>query len=214
MSTKNIADLRRDYTLKSLDVADVNPNPMDQFQVWLDEALQAQIPEPNAMHVATVSPQGHPTIRVLLLKGLSKDGFEFYTNYQSRKGQELAQNPWACLSFCWLELERQVRIEGQVEKLSPETSTVYFHSRPRESQLGAWTSEQSKVIPDRAYLENKYKTLEEHYQGQEIPRPEHWGGYRLIPTLIEFWQGRSSRLHDRLVYTLQGNQWQIDRLSP
>jgi pyridoxamine 5'-phosphate oxidase len=210
-----IADLRKDYALQSLNEADVDPNPFKQFQVWFDQAIAAQLPEPNAMTLATATCDAVPDARVVLLKGFDERGFVLYTNYESRKGQELAENPQATLVFWWAELERQVRISGSVEKVSAAESEEYFHSRPIGSQLGAWTSNQSQVIPDRSVLERRLQELTDQYQGQEIPRPPHWGGYRVIPREIEFWQGRKSRLHDRLRYRKsEAGRWQIDRLSP
>lgn len=210
----NLADLRENYTRGSLDVADVLPDPLVQFQRWFDQATASQLPEPNAMHLTTVSPDGRPSGRIVLLKGLD-DGFLFFTNYQSRKGHELAQNDHAALTFFWVELERQVRVEGCVGKVSEIESDAYFASRPRGSQLGAWVSAQSEVVPDRAFLEKKNAELESNFAGTTVPRPPHWGGYRLKPNYVEFWQGRPSRLHDRIAYTKQaGDSWKIERLSP
>lgn len=211
----SIADLRQEYSQQGIDVAAVSPDPFEQFGRWFDQALDAQLREPNAMTLATVSVEGRPAARIVLLKGFDHRGFVFYTNYHSRKGQELAQNPYAALVFLWADLERQVRIEGTVEKVSAQDSNAYFHSRPRGSRLGAWASGQSQVIGDRTVLEDRLQTLEQKYQGQEIPRPPDWGGYRLTPTMIEFWQGRPNRLHDRLRYSRQeDNHWRIDRLAP
>ncbi len=212
----NIKDLRQDYRLASLDITDVQANPFDQFKKWFQEALDAQLPEPNAMTLATSTSDGKPTIRVVLLKSVDYEGFVFYTNYGSRKGKELAANPYAALNFLWLELERQVRIEGTVEKVSAADSDAYFQSRPKGSQIGAWASPQSMVIPDRKELEEKAQQLTTVYEKEvSLPRPEHWGGFVIKPTLIEFWQGRSSRLHDRMQYTLQADSsWKIERLAP
>lgn len=209
-----IADLRSDYRLKALLETEVNANPIQQFQLWFEQAVQAALPEPNAMTLATVSAAGKPAARIVLLKGFGEQGFVFYTNYQSQKGQELAKTPWAALVFWWAELERQVRIEGRVSKVSDAETETYFYSRPRGSQLGAWASEQSQVICDRTVLEQRLQDLEQQYQHQSIPRPPHWGGYRLQPDLIEFWQGRPNRLHDRLCYQRQDQSWTIQRLSP
>lgn len=212
----NIENLRQDYRLASLDLTDVAPNPMEQFKKWFAEALEAKLPEPNAMTLATASPNGKPSLRVMLLKSVDYDGFTFYTNYKSRKAKDLEANPFAALCFLWLELERQVRIEGTIEKVSETESTAYFQSRPKGSQIGAWASPQSAIISDREVLEAKVTELMQVYENAEaLPRPEHWGGYLVKPTLIEFWQGRSNRLHDRLQYTLQedGN-WKIERLAP
>lgn len=210
-----VADLRKDYQLQGLRETDVDFNPFRQFQVWFDQALASQLPEPNAMTVATATQSGKPSARIVLLKGFDERGFVFYTNYQSHKGQELADNPQAALVFWWAELERQVRIEGRVEKVSEQESDEYFHSRPFNSRLGAWASDQSQVIESREVLERRAQELKTKYENQDVPRPPHWGGFRVIPTSIEFWQGRSSRLHDRLLYHLLDNgSWLIERLSP
>jgi pyridoxamine 5'-phosphate oxidase len=212
---KTIADLRKDYTLQGLNVLEVNPNPFIQFKKWFDQALTAQLPEPNAMTVATSTPEGKPSARMVLLKDFDERGFVFYTNYNSQKGQELAENPQASLVFWWAELERQVRIWGRVEKVSENESDEYFYSRPFNSRLGAWASNQSEVIESREVLEKRLQELEAQYENQDVPRPRHWGGLRVIPTEIEFWQGRPSRLHDRLLYNrLDDGGWKIERLSP
>ena len=212
---KTIADLRKDYTQSGLVETDVDPNPFKQFKKWFDQALAAQLPEPNAMTLATISQDGKPRARIVLLKNFNEQGFVFYTNYNSQKGQELAKNPWAALIFWWAELERQVRIEGSVEKVAESESDEYFYSRPVGSQLGAWASQQSQVIDNRDVLEHRLQELEEIYQNQNIPRPTHWGGYRIVPQAIEFWQGRTNRLHDRLYYSLlEDHTWVIKRLSP
>jgi pyridoxamine 5'-phosphate oxidase len=212
----DIEHLREDYRLASLDVKDVDENPIAQFGKWLKEALDAQVPEPNAMTLATCTPEGKPAARIVLLKGYDEAGFVFFTNYESRKGKELLHNPNAALVFSWLELQRQVRIEGKVQKVAPEQSTAYFQSRPKGSQIGAWASPQSRVIGEREMLEEKVQKLEEKYANEdELPRPKHWGGYVVQPRLIEFWQGRPSRLHDRIQYTLQSSgNWLIERLAP
>lgn len=211
----SVADLRRNYTKSGLIEADADPNPFKQFQQWFDQALAAQLPEPNAMTLATVAPDGKPSARIVLLKNFDEHGFVFYTNYCSHKGQQLQANPWAALVFWWAELERQVRIEGRVEKVSEAESDAYFHSRPLGSQLGAWVSQQSQVIDTREVLEVRLQELEEKYINQVVPRPTHWGGFRVIPTAIEFWQGRPNRLHDRLLYRrLEDGRWLIERLSP
>jgi pyridoxamine 5'-phosphate oxidase len=209
-----LAELRKDYARGSLDENSVDTDPIRQFQLWLEQALDAQLPEPNAMTVATVDAEGRPSARILLIKGVDERGFVFFTNYESRKGRELAGNPHASLLFHWIELERQVRIEGVIEKTSAEQSDAYFTSRPLASRIGAWASEQSREIANRTELEAREKAFAERF-AENPPRPPHWGGYRLVPDRIEFWQGRPSRLHDRLLYTRQaGNRWQISRLSP
>ncbi|MBW4574469.1 MAG: pyridoxamine 5'-phosphate oxidase [Aphanothece sp. CMT-3BRIN-NPC111] len=211
----SIADLRSEYTLHGLSEADAEINPFQQFQKWFDQALAAQLPEPNAMTLATATPDGKPSARIVLLKNFDEQGFVFYTNYDSHKGQELQANPQAALVFWWAELERQVRIQGRVEKVTDAESDAYFHRRPLGSQLGAWASPQSQVISSRQVIETKLQELKEKYEHQEIPRPPHWGGYRVVPTAIEFWQGRPNRLHDRLHYRrCDDNSWAIERLSP
>lgn len=212
----SIADLRQNYTLAGLSEADLHADPIAQFKVWFQQALDADLLEPNAMTLATASPDGKPTARIVLLKGVSDRGFIFYTNYESQKGRQLIANPHAALVFLWDRLERQVRIEGEVEKLTAEESAEYFHSRPKASQLGALASDQSCVIPNREVLEQKLVELQEQYSDDAtVPLPPHWGGFRVVPSRIEFWQGRPSRLHDRLVYDLKADgSWQIDRLSP
>lgn len=217
MSEKyNLADIRKDYTLKDLTIEQTAEEPVAQFQLWLTEALEAQVPEPNAMHLSTVSAEGKPSGRIVLLKGLNEKGFVFFTNYHSRKGQELSHNQWASLTFFWPELERQVRIEGLTEMVSAQQSDKYFHSRPRSSQIGAWASPQSQTIPDRQVLEQNISRLQQEFgQAVLIPRPLHWGGYCVVPDMIEFWQGRPSRLHDRIRYTkTDENTWQKSRLAP
>ncbi len=212
----SLADLRQSYEKKILLESDAAASPFDQFTAWFDEALAAQVPEPNAMTLATVDERGHPSARIVLIKGADPRGFVFYTNYESRKGHELAANPRASLLFFWQPLERQVRIEGTIEKTSAEESDAYFHSRPLGSRLGAWASRQSQPV-DRETLEAALRDCEQRY-GDAPPRPGHWGGYRLVPDRFEFWQGRPSRLHDRLVYEPDGSgdgkSWRIVRLSP
>ena len=209
-----IADLRKDYTLNGLDLADVLPDPIAQFRQWFDAAVQAGIPEPNAMHLGTVAENGRPSGRIVLIKDVDERGFVFYTNYESQKGQALIARPVASLTFFYPELERQIRIEGVVEKVSAEESDIYFNSRPRGSQIGAWVSQQSTVIASRAVLEDRQRDLETRFADQPVPRPPHWGGFRVIPDLIEFWQGRPSRLHDRIYYRLAGGSWVLERVSP
>jgi len=211
----SVAALRKDYTLKGLSETDADPNPFKQFDQWFDQALQAQLPEPNAMTVATVAKDGKPRARMVLLKQFDQQGFVFYTNYKSHKGQELEDNAQAALVFWWAELERQVRIEGRVEKVSDQQSDQYFYSRPLSSRLGAWASSQSQVIESREVLADRLKQLETEYENQDVPRPPYWGGFRVVPTVMEFWQGRPSRLHDRLQYRrFNETDWLIERLSP
>jgi len=209
-----VADLRKNYTQAGLLESDLVDNPYQQFQIWFEQAVAADILEPNAMTVATVTAEGKPSARIVLLKAFDDRGFVFYTNYNSQKGAELQNCPYAALVFLWGDLERQVRIEGKVEFVSESEATSYFHSRPVSSQLGAWASEQSTIIKDRAILEQRLQQLADRYQDTTIPKPPHWGGVRVIPQAIEFWQGRPSRLHDRLRYQLVDGKWQIDRLSP
>lgn len=210
----NIQTLRKEYTKEALDIAVVNQSPILQFKTWFEEALKAEAKEANAMVISTVSMEHKPSARVVLLKGFDEEGFSFYTNYESKKGKELASNPYACLTFFWAELERQVRIEGIISKVSAKESDDYFAVRPKGSQIGAWASPQSMVIPSREILIHNQQNLEEKYANETVERPAHWGGYVLKPTLIEFWQGRPSRLHDRICYELKGEQWKIERLAP
>ena len=209
-----IADIRKDYKLQSLHENEVAANPTEQFTTWWNEAMSSNIDEVNAMTLATSSTNGKPDARIVLLKGYDENGFVFFTNYQSRKAQELAANPFATLVFFWKEVERQVRIEGTVEKIAAADSDAYFNSRPVGSRIGAWASPQSTVISDRNLLEENVKQLELQYADGNIPRPEHWGGYVVKPTQVEFWQGRSSRLHDRIRYKLKNDSWIIERLAP
>ncbi|HXG12558.1 MAG TPA: pyridoxamine 5'-phosphate oxidase [Gemmataceae bacterium] len=200
---------------RSLHEADMDPDPLRHFRVWLDQARAFGLPQPDAMTLATATPDGRPAARVVLLRGFDERGFVFFTNYESRKGQELAANPRACLVFYWAELERQVRIEGHVERVTPRESDEYFATRPRDSRLSAWASPQSQVIPSREVLERRMAELQAAYEGSDVPRPPHWGGYRVVPTSIEFWQGRASRLHDRLRYVrLDAGGWLLQRLAP
>ncbi|WP_116107191.1 pyridoxamine 5'-phosphate oxidase [Lewinella sp. IMCC34191] len=209
-------DLRVDYQADVLLEQDAPDAPFPLFDQWFKEAQDSDDPEPNAMIVATVNADGHPAARTVLLKEATEKGFIFYTNYDSRKGHEIEAHPHVAVVFNWLELQRSVRIEGRVERVDEETSTEYFQSRPKKSQIGAWTSPQSDVIPDREYLDSRKADLEKKYQDSEVlPKPDNWGGYIVIPELIEFWQGRSSRLHDRLAYHKTDNQdWKRERLAP
>jgi len=206
--------LRQEYTHAGLDEGDLDPDPIVQFHEWFEKVLEANLHEPNAMTLATASREGRPSARVVLLKGYDERGFVFYTNYEGRKASELEANPLCAILFYWGELERQVRIEGRASRLSAEKSDAYFLSRPRGSRLGAWASEQSRSVENRSVLEERVKALEAEYEGREIPRPLFWGGYRVEPEVIEFWQGRENRLHDRLVYRRAEGGWKIERLQP
>ena len=209
-----INTLRHDFSKQSLDERDVNQSPFIQFEKWFKEAVDGKVNEPNAMSLSTVSSEGKPSSRILLLRNFNEKGFVFYSNYTSRKGEEINANPNAAILFFWPELERQVRIEGVLEKQSAEESDMYFASRPRGSKLGAWTSEQSKVIASRNFLDEEYEKLSKKYPDESVPRPHYWGGYFLKPTAVEFWQGRPSRLHDRILYTKENSGWKIERLAP
>jgi pyridoxamine 5'-phosphate oxidase len=212
---KPIADLRVEYSLKTFNESDLLKNPYQQFSTWLNEAIEAKANEPNAMTLATVKPDGFPSARIVLLKGIQENGLVFFTNYDSQKGKELSKNAHVAIVFCWLELQRQVRIEGIARKVSAEESDQYFHSRPQGSQIGAHASPQSSVIENREVLEKRFQELEQLFSKQPIMRPENWGGYLVEPSSFEFWQGRQSRLHDRFLFTqLGGNEWTINRLAP
>lgn len=210
----DIFDLRREFTLKTLDEKDVLDNPIAQFGVWFDEAVRSNVLEPNAMILSTVGIDLKPSARVLLLKQVKEEGFVFFTNYESRKASQIAENPNASLTFIWHELERQIRVEGIIEKIPSKESDSYFESRPVASKLGAWASPQSQVIPNREYLEQLVMDFNARFKGIEIIRPDNWGGYILKPLLIEFWQGRKSRLHDRIQYCNIDGNWKIERLAP
>lgn len=208
-------NLRQDYRSASLNEEDVDQNPYLQFEKWFNEALKAKVVEPNAMTLATSQANGIPSARIVLLKEFTDEGFVFYTNYKSKKGNEIAESPYAALVFFWADLERQVRIEGVVERVSDDESAEYFKSRPRGSQLGALSSPQSKIITNRKFLEEKLEELTKKYEDKEIEKPDYWGGYRVIPNKIEFWQGRSNRLHDRILYVQEKDQtWKFERLAP
>jgi pyridoxamine 5'-phosphate oxidase len=209
-----LADLRREYSLGGLRRADLLADPVRQFEKWFEAAVKGNVLEPNAMSVATVDRQGQPSVRTILLKGIDARGFVFFTNYESRKGHELAENPRVSLLVFWRELERQIMVGGTASKVSREESEAYFKSRPEGSRLAAWASIQSETIADRAALEKKLAAVAEKFRGKEIPTPPYWGGYVVAPTTVEFWQGRVNRLHDRFLYTRVGDGWKIERLSP
>ncbi|RAV98031.1 pyridoxamine 5'-phosphate oxidase [Pseudochryseolinea flava] len=210
-----LSDLRQDYAKASLDIQDVSKDPMIQFEKWFQEALAAKVLEPNAMNLATVNEDGRPTARIVLLKGIENQKFTFFTNYQSLKGRELEKNPACALTFFWPELERQVRIEGIAERVTAEASQAYFQSRPRSSQIGAWSSPQSSIIENRQILEERVAQMEKKFsEHQVLPRPNQWGGFAVTPLVIEFWQGRPSRLHDRLQFTRVDGLWKVHRLAP
>jgi pyridoxamine 5'-phosphate oxidase len=214
MLNKDVADLRKDYRLASLDEQDVARDPLQQFERWWKEATAGQIDEPNAMTLATSTPEGHPSARIVLLKSFDADGFTFFTNYESQKASEMAVNPHVSLLFFWRELERQVRIDGIVSKTSAAISDEYYNIRPMGSRIGAIASPQSRVIPHRSFLEEQVRIIAEKYVLEEPRRPDYWGGYAVKPLRMEFWQGRSSRLHDRISYRLEGSEWKIERLAP
>jgi len=215
MLNQQVAALRKDYRLAALDESEVEQHPVKQFEKWWEEAINGQLDEPNAMTLATSTPEGRPSARIVLLKSFDTDGFIFFTNYESRKGVEMAANPQVSLLFFWRELERQVRIDGIVSKTDAAISDEYYRTRPLGSRIGAIASPQSRVIPHRSFLEEQVNIIAAKYVLEEPARPQHWGGYIVKPTLVEFWQGRSNRLHDRVQYTLvEGGAWQIDRLAP
>jgi pyridoxamine 5'-phosphate oxidase len=210
----SLADLRKEYSLAGLTEADLARDPLRQFEKWFQEAEAAKITEPNAMTLCTATKDGRPSARTVLLKGFDGRGFVFFSNYESRKGRELHDNPHASLVFPWVALERQVLVEGKVTRVAREESAAYFHSRPRASQLAAWISQQSSIISGRSVLEEGMKALDQKYAGADVPLPPHWGGWRLHPETVEFWQGRRSRLHDRLRYRRERDGWAIERLAP
>ena len=210
---KNLADLRKSYEREKLEEADVAQDPLEQFTRWMQQAIDAQIPEPNAMTLATVSAENRPSTRPVLIKGCDERGIVWYTNYESRKARQISKNPWASLQFHWVELERVVRIEGKVEKVSPEESEAYYRSRPLDSRIAAWASPQSEVIADRKALEKRVEEFNQKF-GENPPLPPNWGGLRLVPERWEFWQGRKNRLHDRIVYRREKGNWIRERLAP
>ena len=212
---KELQNLRNEYSKASLDIKEVHKKPLMQFEKWFSEAVDANVPEPNAFTLSTISEAGKPSARIVLLKGIDQNKFVFYTNYQSQKGQELERNPACALTFFWPDLERQVRIEGTAERVSESDSEKYFHSRPRGSQIGAWASPQSSIISNREILEVRAIEMEKKFQGlDQLPKPKQWGGFSITPVEFEFWQGRASRLHDRIVYYLRDGNWIIHRLAP
>jgi pyridoxamine 5'-phosphate oxidase len=214
MVNRDSISYRTEYGKQKLVVEQMKPDPIEQFKIWYKEAEVAEVPEPNTMTLATVSNLGQPTIRVVLLKEITDDGIIFYTNFRSRKGREMEEHPKTALNFYWQKMERQVRMDGQVSKIPEQVSDAYFATRPRGSQLGAWVSEQSKTIPTRQYLEEQLKSYQAQFDGVQIPRPPHWGGYLLMPSRVEFWQGGANRLHDRIQYSLINNRWNRCRLAP
>jgi pyridoxamine 5'-phosphate oxidase len=215
---KNISDIvvkiRKDYCNSSLNESELESNPMRQFELWMQQAINAEMPEVNAMTISTVGASGIPSSRIVLLRGVDDLGFTFYTNYESHKGKDMANNPFVALNFFWPLLERQIRIVGKIEKVSEKESDDYFGSRPKESQIGAWASKQSSVIKNRGEVEERYNFYEKEFENVVVTRPPHWGGYLVIPTQIEFWQGRPGRLHDRIQYNKHNDLWKIERLSP
>ena len=212
MEGRKLYDVRTEFSVGYL--SGVDDNLLKQFDDWYLEAVRAKCPEPNAMSLATATDDGKPSVRIVLLKDYGARGFTFFSNYNSKKGQQILQNPHGALLFFWPKLERQVRIEGQIERVDDAESDAYFHSRPRESRIGAWASAQSQVIPDREHIDGLTRDFAKQFEGKPITRPHHWGGFLLIPSLYEFWQGRPNRLHDRIQYTLTGGNWVIERLAP
>ena len=211
----SLSEIRKEYSRGVLDEGGAAKDPLAQFEKWFQEAIKAEIPEPSAMNLATVSENGLPSSRIVLLKGIEGGSFVFYTNYQSRKGNQLDESPVCALTFFWPELERQIRIEGAAKRMSEDASIAYFQSRPRDSQVGAWASPQSTIIANRNILEERVKEIEKRFKGQPVlPKPKQWGGFRVEPHWIEFWQGRQSRLHDRILYSRTDKGWKINRLAP
>ena len=211
----NLAEIRKEYSKATLDITNVSTDPIDQFNTWFDEAIKAKVLEPNAMSLATVSNDNRPSCRIVLLKGIEEKKFLFYTNYQSHTGKELENNPACAATFFWPELERQVRIEGTATRVSDKTAEAYFQSRPRGSQIGAWSSPQSSVLENREILDERVRQMEQKFAGKQVlPKPHQWGGFQIEPLLIEFWQGRPSRLHDRIEYTKVDGAWKAHRLAP
>ncbi|MBE9548651.1 MAG: pyridoxamine 5'-phosphate oxidase [Proteobacteria bacterium] len=210
----DISSLRREYTFAGLKQSDLNPDPYKQFETWFEQATQAKLETPNALSLATVNSSGYPSLRTVLLKLFDQAGFVFFTNYASHKANDIADNPNVAALFHWLEFDRQVKIEGRAEKISTAESFKYFSSRPRGSQIGAWCSHQSRVVSSRSLLETQFKAIKDKFQHQEIPLPDFWGGYRIVPQTIEFWQGRENRLHDRFRYEREDNNWSVRRLAP
>ncbi len=211
---RDYANIRKNYQHLTLRLSDLSTSPLKQLDQWLQEAIKARHPEPTAISLATAAPSGQPSVRMVLAKDVSELGVSFFTNYQSRKGQDLAQNPLAAITFFWMLLERQVRLEGRIEMLPPLESDIYFASRPRQSQLGAWASDQSREVLSHQHLVTQYKEMEQRFKEQPVPRPPFWGGYRLIPHRVEFWQGRPGRMHDRFLYSKETGQWAIRQLAP
>ena len=214
MTQESLSRQRQEYNRSNLQKKQMDAHPLRQLQHWYQEAIEHQVPEPNAMTLATLDNKGQPSIRVVLVKDITLQGLTFFTNYKSKKGQELALHPQASLNFFWQSMERQVRIKGTVEQISSQESDDYFRTRPRGSQLGAWVSPQSESIPNRLFLEQRLTEYQARFENQEIPRPPNWGGYILKPTVMEFWQGRPNRLHDRMLYELKEGQWDLNRLAP
>ncbi len=211
----SLANTRQEYEMSTLRLDDLDANPITQFENWYEQAAEHVVLDPNAAVLSTLHESGYPDARVILLKGVSDGSFVFFTNYASAKGEEISKDPKVSLVFYWKELQRQVRILGVASRISAEASDTYFHSRPRESQLGVWVSPQSRVIPDRATLEERMREYTEKFEGEEVPRPDYWGGYAIRPSQIEFWQGGRARLHDRFRYTMvEGSDWRIERLAP